>query len=143
VLTDNRNRTASEVRHMFDKKGGNLGATNCVNWMFHRKGVINIPLGATSEDDLMELALEHGGEDVVTTDDGYLVTCGPAEFHELRKAILDAGLQPHSDELTRVPENYVTINEKQGEKVLALLEALDDLDDVQAVHANLQIETPD
>jgi transcriptional/translational regulatory protein YebC/TACO1 len=111
--------------------------------MFHRKGVIAINLDDTSEDDLLELALEHGGEDVETTDDGFIVTCGPADFHPLLAAIKASGLTPLSDEITRVPENYVSVTGKDSEKVLALLEALDDLEDVQHVHANVKIETPD
>jgi len=139
ILTDNRNRTASEIRKVFEKGGGSLGGAGCVAWMFERKGLFVIPADKTSEDALMELALEAGADDVKRDGDSYEVTCDPAAFTDVRGALEAAGIEPESSEIARIPSNTVDLDEASGRAVLKLLEMLDDNDDVQSVSANFNI----
>jgi len=140
VLTDNRNRTAPEIRKIFERGGGKLGSTGCVAWMFERKGLILIPTSATTEDALMELALEAGADDVVTEGDSFEITCEVDAFEDLRTAITDSGLEPDSSQITRIPSTTVDIETtSDAKRILTLMEGLDDHDDIQAVSANFNI----
>jgi len=138
-LTDNRNRTVAEVRHVFTKAGGNLGTDGSVAYLFSKAGVINFPAGA-DEDAIMEAALEAGAEDVVVDDDGSIeVLTTPEDFENVRQALSDAGLQPESAEVTMRASTSVTLESGDAEKMIRLLERLEDLDDVQQVYSNADI----
>ncbi|MGI9518567.1 MAG: YebC/PmpR family DNA-binding transcriptional regulator [Pirellulaceae bacterium] len=139
ILTDNRNRTAPEVRKIFEKHDGNLGATGCVAWMFDRRGLFVITRDAVDEEQLMDLALTAGAEDIRTGDEEYEVVCDPDLFSDVRQAVDDAGIKCLSAEVTRIPQNTVELDTETARKVLALMEALDDHDDVQNVSANFDI----
>ena len=138
-LTDNRNRTVAEVRHVFTKAGGNLGTDGSVAYLFSKAGVINFPAGA-DEDAIMEAALEAGAEDVVVDDDGSIeVLTTPEDFENVRQALSDAGLQPESAEVTMRASTSVSLDSGDAEKMIRLLERLEDLDDVQQVYSNADI----
>lgn len=139
ILTDNRNRTAPEIRKMFELADGNLGATGCVSWMFDRKGLFTIPTDSTDEESLMELALEAGAEDVKRVDDCFEVTCDPGDYQQVADALAEASLKCDVSEITRIPQNTVDLDVDSARKVLKLLERLDDHDDVQSVSANFNI----
>jgi YebC/PmpR family DNA-binding regulatory protein len=140
ALTDNRNRTGQEVRHVFTRMGGNLGDPGSVGWMFDRAGVILIDREAAPEEDrLLEVALEAGAEDLALQGDQWQVTTDPAVFNEVREALEAAGVPVASAEVTMVPQTTLSLEGNQARKVLALIEALDDLDDVQAVFSNFDI----
>jgi len=139
ILTDNRNRTAPEVRKIFEIAGGKLGATGCVAWMFDRKGVAIIPADQTDEETLMELALEAGADDVRTEGDTFEVLCEPEAFTDVRDALEKAELKPDATEITRVPKDTVEVSAADAPKILKMMEALDDHDDVQNVSANFDI----
>ncbi len=139
TLTDNRNRTVAEVRHTFSKYNGNLGEQGCVGWMFSRKGVILVPKDEIDEDELMELVLEIGAEDMRLEDDMYEITTSTEDFHKVLEAIKQKGIKVESSELSMVPSSYVKLEGKQAEQMLRLIERLEDLDDVQNVWANFDI----
>ena len=140
VLTDNRNRTVSEIRFLMSKHGGNLGETGCVAWMFKKRGVITVDRGAADEDRLMELVLEAGAEDLISDAETFQVI-GPLEsFSAVRDAIEKAGMAITNAEMTMVPESTVRVSGHQAEQVLKLLEDLEDHDDVQSVSANFDID---
>ncbi len=139
ALTDNKNRTAPELRKMFESKGGSLGASNCVAWMFDRKGVIAIPTSAIGEDDLMSLALELGADNMETAGDTYIVTTAPVDFDKVKSGLEAKKLTIQSAELTKVPKNFVKLDATEGQRVLDLIEALENHDDVQQVHANFEM----
>lgn len=139
ILTDNRNRTASEVRKIFELAGGKLGASGCVAWMFERKGMFLIPSSQTEEDALVELALEAGADDVKRTTDGFEVTCDPSVFQQVSDALSQRGLKPESNQISRIPTSTVDLDAETGRNVLKLMERLDDHDDVQSVSANFNI----
>ncbi len=139
ILTDNRNRTAPEVRKMFEIHGGNLGATNCVAWMFERKGLFVFDADQVDEEKLMEVALESGAEDVKREGDKFEVICDPEAYSEVSEALEAAELQPETKEITRIPSTTVDLDLKDARKILKLLEALDDHDDVQNVSSNFNI----
>ena len=136
--TDNRNRTASDVRHAFDKTGGNLGTTGCVSYLFERKGVIVIDKEAInqSEDDLMMLALEAGAEDFSVEEECYEITTSPEEFSHVREALEKEGLEFLEAEISQVPSTYIALDEKGSERMQRLLDMLEDLDDVMNVYHN-------
>jgi len=138
-LTDNRNRTAGEVRKCFEVHGGNLGATNCVAWMFERKGMFLVPSDQTTEEELFEIALEAGAEDVKKTGPGYEVTCDPAAFDAVEDAFEKAKIETEMSEITRVAANTVELDADGGRKVLKLIDALEELEDIQSVTANFDI----
>ncbi len=140
VLTDNRNRTVSELRFMLSKSGGNLGESGCVAWMFRKRGVITVEKQAADEDKLIELALEAGAEDVVSDDDSYQVLTPADKFAAVRDALEAAKIPLASAELTKIPENTVKVSGHQAEQVLKLMEDLEDHDDVQSVAANFDID---
>ena len=139
VLTDNRNRTAPEIRKVFEIAGGKLGSTGCVAWMFDSKGLFLIAADKTDEDTLMELALEAGADDVAAVGDKFEIICDPNAFQTLSKALEDAEITPEFKEITRIPQNTVDLDASTAEKVLKLMERLDDHDDVQNVSANFNI----
>lgn len=138
-LTDNRNRTAAEVRHAFSKHGGNLGTSGCVSWMFERKGVISIPAENYDEDTVMMAAIEAGAEDVVREDDKYLVYTAPSELETVREGILNSGIEIEETKLDLIPTTTTRVEGETALKVLKLLEALEDLDDVQEVYSNFDM----
>jgi YebC/PmpR family DNA-binding regulatory protein len=139
-LTDNRNRTASEVRMTFSKGGGNLGAEGAVSWMFHKKGVIAVKPGPT-EDQVMEKAIEAGAEDVLNHGaDGFEVRTAPADLHTVATSLEAAGLQLGEQKWNYFPQNTVRLEGENAQKMLKLMDALEDNDDVQNVHANFEID---
>lgn len=139
ILTDNRNRTAGEVRKIFELAGGKLGATGCVAWMFDRKGVIEIAADQTDEESLMELALEAGAEDVRRSGNNFEVICDPDVYTNVCDAIDAAGLTTEVRQITRIPKDTVELDAETARPVLKLMDALDDHEDVQNVAANFNI----
>jgi YebC/PmpR family DNA-binding regulatory protein len=140
IMTDNRNRTAAEVRKIFDTYSGKLGGTNCVAWMFERKGLVLIAANKVDEEKLMEIVLDVGADDLKRAGDTFQVTCPPEAFNAVTEALAKAGIEPDSKQLTRIPSNTVEIGDVETAKnVLALMDALDDHDDVQSVAANFTI----
>jgi len=140
VLTDNRNRTAGEIRKIFELADGKLGSTGCVAWMFDSKGLFLIPQSAIDEEKLMEIALEAGADDVQRTDDKFEVICNPAIYPAVAKALTDAGITPEASQITRIPQNTVDIDDPDtAQKVLRLVERLDDHEDIQNVSSNFNI----
>jgi len=140
VLTDNRNRTVAEVRHAFSKNKGNLGENGCVAWLFEAKGYIAVTKAGVSEDQIMEVALEAGAQDVGDGGDLWEVTTEPDEFHSVKEGIEGAGLAVESADLTRIPKTTVRTEGKEAEQMLRLMEMLEDNDDVQHVYANFDID---
>ena len=138
-LTDNRNRTAAEVRSAFNKFGGSLGESGSVAFMFARLGMINFPADAGSADDVFEAALEAGAENVESRPDGHEVTCDPDDFNTVREALETALGEPQSAELIWKPATTVAVDEGPAESLFKLIELLDDSDDVQSVSANYEI----
>jgi YebC/PmpR family DNA-binding regulatory protein len=140
ALTDNRNRTSQDVRHTFTRLGGNLGDPGSVAWMFDRRGVILVDRDAVPEEDrLLEVVLEAGADDLTAQGDQWQVTTDPADFKGVRDALEAAGVPVASAEVTMLPQTTLSLDADQARKVLALIEALDDLDDVQAVFSNFDI----
>jgi len=140
-LTDNRNRTVSEVRHAFNKSGGNLGTTGSVAFMFHRQGRLALPEGV-SEEAVIEATLEAEPEDIVTLDDGTLeVVTAPDAYHEVKEALVAAGIEPERSELGLFPETTTPIEDEElARKVMRLIDMLEDLDDVQNVTTNAEFD---
>ena len=138
AATDNKNRTAADVRHVFDKAGGNLGTTGCVSYMFNKKGVIIIEKDSTDidEDELMMLALDAGAEDFKSEDEIYEIITEPSEFETVREKLEDSGLEFIEAQVQMVPTTTVSLDEKGIEKMERLLEKLDELDDVSNVYHN-------
>jgi len=139
ILTDNRNRTAGEVRKVFELNGGQLGTTGCVSYLFDRKGLFIIPAAQTTEDKLLELALEAGADDVQSHGETLEVTCDPSNFQAVSEAIAAANLKPDVAQVSRIAKTTVALDAESGRRVLRLMEALDDHDDVQSVSANFNI----
>ena len=139
ILTDNRNRTAGEVRKIFELAGGNLGATGCVAWMFDRKGLLTIPADQTDEESLMNLALEAGADDVRHEGSSFEVTCDPNAYSTVCEAVDAAGLTTDVRQITRIPKDTIELDPAAVAGVLKLMETLDDHEDVQNVSANFTI----
>lgn len=140
-MTDNRNRTVADIRHYFAKSNGNLGESGCVAWMFDKKGSIQIEKSAVNEEELMDLALESGAEDVVEEDDSFQVLTAPEEFENVREALEQAGIPMASAEISMIPQNNVEVTEENvARSLMKLLENLEDHDDVQNVHANFDMD---
>ncbi len=139
ILTDNRHRTAPEIKKIFERRGGSLGATGSVAWIFQTKGYIQIEKSVIDEDRLMELVLEAGADDVRVDGGNWAVTCPTDSYEAVRKSLAAAGVAVAAAELTRVPSTTVALDITTAPKVLALLEELDDHDDVQHVSANFDI----
>jgi YebC/PmpR family DNA-binding regulatory protein len=140
TTTDNRNRTVSELRHLLSKHGGNLGESGSVAWMFSKKGQIMIDLDARSEDEMMELALEAGADDIQTDQNGYQILTAPEDFHAVLDALKEAGIEPASAEISMIPKNYIKLEGGAASQMLKLYDALDDHEDVQSVAANFEID---
>ncbi len=140
VLTDNRNRTAGEIRKIFELSDGKLGSTNCVAWMFDNKGLFLVPANALEEEKLMELALEAGADDVQRVDDKFEITCDPSIYQDVAKALAGAGITPEASQITRIAKNTVDIDDPDAaQKILRLMDNLDEHDDVQNVASNFNI----
>ncbi len=139
ILTDNRNRTAPEVRKIFELAGGKLGATGCVAWMFERKGILVIDGAQTDEEKLFELALEAGAEDVKSLDGKFEVICNPDDFGNVQEAIQQAEIETEMCEITRIPNDTIDLDAETAKKVLKMVENLDDHDDVQKVASNFNV----
>lgn len=140
VLTDNRNRTAPEIRKMFELSGGKLGGAGCVAWMFDTKGLFLVPADKTDEEKLMELALEAGADDVKRTDGNFEITCDPVVFRDVAQALANVGIETEGSQITRIAKNLVDIEDAEtAAKVLKLMNRLDDHDDVQNVSSNFNI----
>jgi YebC/PmpR family DNA-binding regulatory protein len=140
ATTDNRNRTVSELRHLLSKNGGNLGESGSVAWIFHKKGQIIVDLAAKGEDELMELALEVGAEDMEADENGYQILTAPEDFHTVLDALKKAGIEPVSAEIAMIPQNFIKLEGSAASQMLKLYEALDDHEDVQSVAANFEID---
>jgi len=139
VLTDNRNRVVAELRFILSRHGGNLGESNCVGWMFKKRGVITIERGAIDEDRLMELALEAGADDVVADGENFQVMTAPDAFGAVRDALEAAKIPIASAEVVKIPENTVRVSGHTAEQVLKLMEEIEDHEEVQSVAANFDI----
>lgn len=139
ALTDNRNRTVSEVRHIFDKYNGSLGESGCVAWMFDKKGMIVIPASGLDEDEVMELAIEAGASDVKKDDESFEITTEPVDFEVVRFACVEKGWNPEIAEITMIPQNTIKLEGKYAEQMLKMMDVLDDHDDLQKVYANFDI----
>jgi YebC/PmpR family DNA-binding regulatory protein len=139
VMTDNRNRTVSEVRNIFSKAGGNMGEAGCVSWMFHKKGYLVVSRAKADEDKLMTLALDAGAEDMQVEDDNFVITTAPGDYEKVKKSLEDAGTPLEAAELTMIPQTYVKLDGKEAQQMLRLVETLEDNDDVQNVYANFDI----
>lgn len=142
-MTDNRNRTVSEVRHALTKFGGNMGQSNSVAWMFKLKGVIRVAKDAMAEDQLMEVVLEAGAEDMSLDGEEFEIVTLPDTFDAVREALEKVNITPVSAEISKIPENPVKVDGENVSKVLKLMEALDDLDDTQHVYSNFDISEED
>ena len=139
VLTDNRNRTAPEVRHAFEKGNGNMGASGAVAWMFERKGIIHVDAGKIGEDDLLGIALDAGATDMRQVEKAFEISTAPAEMDAVRAALEQRKVPVLDAEVTFVPQSTVRVEGKDAHAVVKLIEALEELDDVQAVYANYDI----
>ncbi len=140
TLTDNRNRTAADVRHLFSKYGGNLGETGCVGWMFKRKGLFVVEKsGGMNEEDLLLLALDGGAEDLKVEEDSFEIFAEPADFDAVEKALMDGGVEVAAAEVALIPDTRVALAGDEAERMGKLLEALEDLDDVQDVFSNADL----
>ncbi len=140
ALTDNPTRTVAEIRAKLSRLGGNLGAVNSVAFMFDRKGQIVVPANGKGEDDVMEPVLEAGGEDITVEDEQFVITTGPTELHAVKQALEEAGLVASEAELAWIPKSTVKVEGQTAEQLIKLLEAIEDLDDVQKVDANFDMD---
>ncbi len=138
-LTDNRNRTAAEVRHAFSKHGGNLGTSGCVSWMFERKGVITVSAEKYDEEEIMMAAIEAGADDVIKEEEKFVIYTEPSSLEDVRKGIVNAGIEIEEAKLDLIPTTTTRVEGETAEKVLKLLMALEDLDDVQEVYSNFDM----
>ncbi len=139
ALTDNKNRTAADVRYIFDRGGGKLGTDGSVSWMFERKGVIFVDAAGLDEDEVMLAAIDAGAEDVIPEGDTFEIRTDAADFMAVRSGLEAAGIKYTSAELTMIPKNTVALDESEARKTLRLLDALEDNDDIQEVYANFDI----
>jgi len=139
IMTDNKNRTAPEIRKIFAKNGGNLGESGCVGWMFEKKGLITVESTKVDEEKLMGIALEAGALDFQTADSIFEVITSPKEFEKVKNAIADSGIEISTAEITMLPQTYVKLDGKQAQQMLHLMEDLEDQEDVQNVYANFDI----
>ena len=138
-MTDNRNRTVGEVRHAFERFGGNMGAAGSVGWMFKKRGVINVLKDQIGEDALMELALEHGAEDLRDDGEVWTIDCEPAVFLAVKEAIESASGEVANAEVDNIPDTRIELDRNKAETMFKLLDVLEDLDDVQNVYANHEV----
>jgi YebC/PmpR family DNA-binding regulatory protein len=139
TITDNKNRTVAEIRHLFSKNNGNLAENGSVSWKFDRKGVILVP-STYAEDDVMMLALDAGAGDMTVGEEGYEIVCEPAEFEAVKSALQENGMEINEDSVQMVPQTTTKVEGKEAEGVLRLLESLEEHDDVQNVYADFDID---
>jgi YebC/PmpR family DNA-binding regulatory protein len=140
VTTDNRNRTVSEIRHTFTKGGGNLGEAGSVAWMFHKKGTIVVPKAGAKEDDLMNIVLENGGEDLNDDGDNWEILTAPNAYEAVLEAVKNAKIEVVHSAVGMVPQNYIKLEGPAASQMIRLLEALEDQDDVQNVYSNFDVD---
>ncbi len=140
INTDNRNRTVSEIRHAFSKNGGNMAEAGAVSWMFHKKGDIVVAKSAAKEDDLMNIVLENGGDDLKDDGESWEILTEPNAFEAVVEAIKKAGINPESAEIGMVPQNYVKLAGSNASTMIRLIEVMDDHDDVQHVWSNFDMD---
>jgi len=137
ILTDNKNRTASEIRKIFERGGGNLGESGCVSWMFQKKGLITIDIGEIDEDKLMALVLDAGCEDLQIVDGKYQIDCDTKDFSSVKKMIQDEGVKIELAEISWIPNTFIELDKVKAMSVISFMEKLENHDDVQSVYANL------
>ena len=140
VVTDNRNRTVSEIRHVFSKNGGNMGESGSVAWMFSKKGYIAVEKSKADEDTLMTLAIDAGADDFSADESTYEIYTSPESFEKVLNAVKAKSIQPDTAEVSMIPQTYVKVEGKAAHQVIKLMEALDEHDDVQHVYGNFDIE---
>ena len=140
TLTDNKNRTVGEIRHLLGKHAGNLAAENSVAWLFSRKGEVIVEKGKVDEDKLLSVALDAGADDMSDDGSAWEIICSPERFDKVRDAVKALGVEPASAEVAMIPQNYVKLQGREAQQLLKLFEAIDDHDDVQHVWANFDIE---
>ena len=140
TLTDNKNRTVGEIRHLLGKHAGNLAAENSVAWMFSRKGYIVVEKSKADEDKLLSAALDAGADDMNDDESGWEIVCAPERFEAVRDAVKALGIEPESAAVAMIPQNYVKLVGKEAQQMLKLMEAIEDHDDVQHVWANFDVE---
>ncbi len=143
TMTDNKNRTVSELRHVFMKNNGNLGENGCVGWMFDRKGYFLVSGEGKSEDEVMEIGLEAGAEDVKADEENFEVTCAPDDYETVKEALEKAGVTLIESEIAMIPQNTVKVTGNEAKLMLRLMETLEDHDDTQNVYANFDIDDAD
>ena len=139
-LTDNRNRTVAEIRHIFSKNGGNMGESGSVGWMFDKKGYIVVDKAAKSEEELFDIAIEAGADDMQDDGDVFEILTSTEAFEAVNEAIRKAGIEPQAAEISMIPQNYIKLEGAEAKQMLKLYDALDDNDDVQKVYANFDID---
>ncbi len=141
ALTDNKKRCAAEIRHILSRHGGSLGEVGCVSWMFHKKGLLVISKTGVDENKLMDIAIEAGAEDIqdVEEDNIYEIYTPPENYEKVKKALEEAGFNFNLAEITMIPQSYVDLTGKEAEQMIALMEAIEECDDVQKVYANFNI----
>ncbi|MHC4425337.1 MAG: YebC/PmpR family DNA-binding transcriptional regulator [Planctomycetota bacterium] len=140
ALTDNRNRTGPEVKRLFEKHGGSLGTSGCVNWMFTKKGLITVNTADADEEQLLEIALNAGADDMEKTGEVFEITCEPSAYEELKKTLQDKEIATEVAEISMVPQNTIEINDEHtAKRIISLMEAFEDHDDVQNAYANFDI----
>ena len=140
INTDNRNRTVSEIRHVFGKNNGNMAEAGAVSWLFHKKGDIVIAKSAAKEDDLMSIVLEAGADDLQDDGENWEVLTNPSAYEAVLEAVKKAGIEPISSSVSMIPQNYIKLEGAAATQMIRLIEALEDNDDVQNVHANFDID---
>lgn len=143
TMTDNRNRTVAELRHLLSKNNGNLGESGSVAWMFDRKGYLVVPKEQRSEDELFEIAIEAGAEDLKDDDSNFEIFTAQEAFEDVKKAMENEGIAPEVAEVSMIPQNYVKLEGADAQAMLKLYEAIDDHDDVQNVYSNFDIDEAD
>ena len=140
TMTDNRNRTVAELRHLFSKNGGNLGEAGSVAWMFDKKGYIVVDKAAKSEDELFEIAIEAGADDMQDEGDVFEIYTASDTFESVTEALKAAGIEPQAAEISMIPQNYIALTGSDAKTMMKLYDAIDDNDDVQKVYANFDID---
>ena len=138
-LTDNKNRTIADIKHIFERHGGNLGEPGCVSWIFEKRGLVVFEKNSVEEEKLLDLALEAGAEDIKESETQFEVLTDPADFESIKKAFDDEGLSYSLAEISMIPQNTVKVEGRDAERVLSLLEALEENDDISHVYANFDI----
>jgi len=143
AMTDNRNRTVAEIRHIFSKNGGNLGESGSVGWMFEKKGYLIVEKAAKPEDQLIDIAIEAGADDIRDDEDNWEIITAPETFEGVQSAIKAAGITPQVAEIEMIPQNYIKLDGSAAHQMVKLMEALEDHDDVQKVSANFDMSEAD